>query len=209
MRKASTMQVESTYDNRFMVHNIELKIDNKIRHHLLEYASSAFERKSMRFAVTYKSVTILKELLGNVLTGVRTSVEDYGSILEDDLASNSEFIEHFEKLIREVPSDDFDYVDNYLFRLISPQVQIKSDVERNAAVILAARDIEMGIIDIVQVYGKSGKRIPVDVDTIVETRYSAVSKDIQLFTLFKKDLEGPEGRFFHKNGYGSDKESDI
>lgn len=68
----------------------------------------------MRFAVTYKSVTILKELLGNVLTGVRTSVEDYGSILEDDLASNSEFIEHFEKLIREVPSDDFDYVDNYL-----------------------------------------------------------------------------------------------
>lgn len=34
MRKASTMQVESTYDNRFMVHNIELKIDNKIRHHL-------------------------------------------------------------------------------------------------------------------------------------------------------------------------------
>ncbi|CAI6921342.1 ANM_collapsed_G0058440.mRNA.1.CDS.1 [Saccharomyces cerevisiae] len=25
----------------------------------------------------------------------------------------------------------------------------------------------------------------------------------------KKDLEGPEGRFFHKNGYGSDKESDI
>ncbi|CAI4847184.1 BAF_collapsed_G0057950.mRNA.1.CDS.1 [Saccharomyces cerevisiae] len=209
MRKASTMQVESTYDNRFMVHNIELKIDNKIRHHLLEYASSAFERKSMRFAVTYKSVTILKELLGNVLTGVRTSVEDYGSILEDGLASNSEFIEHFEKLIREVPSDDFDYVDNYLFRLISPQVQIKSDVERNAAVILAARDIEMGIIDIVQVYGKSGKRIPVDVDTIVETRYSAVSKDIQLFTLFKKDLEGPEGRFFHKNGYGSDKESDI
>ncbi|CAI7334594.1 CGH_1_collapsed_G0015310.mRNA.1.CDS.1 [Saccharomyces cerevisiae] len=43
------------------------------------------------------------EILGNVLTGVRTSVEDYGSILEDDLASNSEFIEHFEKLIREVP----------------------------------------------------------------------------------------------------------
>ena len=209
MRKASTMQVESTYDNRFMVHNIELKIDNKIRHHLLEYASSAFERKSMRFALTYKSVTILKELLGNVLTGVRTSIEDYGSMLEDDLASNSEFIEHFEKLIRDVPSDDFDYVDNYLFRLISPQVQIKSDVEKNAAVILAARDIEMGIIDIVQVYGKSGKRIPVDVDTIVETRYSAVSKDIQLFTLFKKDLEGPEGRFFHKNGYGSDKESDI
>ncbi|CAI7334680.1 CGH_1_collapsed_G0015320.mRNA.1.CDS.1 [Saccharomyces cerevisiae] len=65
----------------------------------------------------------------------------------------------------------------------------------------------MGIIDIVQVYGKSGKEFPVDVDTIVETRYSAVSKDIQLFTLFKKDLEGPEGRFFHKNGYGSDKDA--
>lgn len=209
MRKASTMQVESTYDNRFMVHNIELKIDNKIRHHLLEYASTAFERKSMRFSLTYKSVTILKELLGNVLTGIRTSIEDYGSMLEDDLASNSEFIERFEELIRDVPSDDFDYVDNYLFRLISPQVQIKSDVEKNAAVILAARDIEMGIIDIVQVYGRSGKRIPVDVDTIVETRYTAISKDIQLFTLFKKDLEGPEGRFFHKNGYGLDKESDI
>lgn len=202
MRRASTVQTDSTYDNRFIVHNIQFKINKAVRHHLFEYASNSFDRKSMQFFLTYKSVTILKELLNTALTDVKTSINDYGSLTGDDLVSNTEFIERFEELIREVPSDSFDFVDSYLFRLISPQLQFMSDLEPDTAVILAARDIEMGIIDITQVIGKSGKRVAMDVDTIVETRYCAVSKDIQLFTLFKEDVLGSAGHGFHKNGYG-------
>ncbi|QLL32087.1 hypothetical protein HG536_0C02560 [Torulaspora globosa] len=203
MRRASTLQEDSTYDNRFIVHNIQFKINKLIRHHLLEYASSSFERKSMQFFLTHKSIAILRELLNTTLADAKTSLDEYETLKNDDLLFSSEFANQFDKLIRQVPSDDFDFVDSYLIRLISPQLQFMSDVEPDTAVILAARDIEMGIIDIQQVIGKSGKRVPMDVNTIVETRYCAVSKDIQLFTLYKEDILSAGGYGFQRNGYGA------
>lgn len=209
MRRASTLQEDSSYDNRFIVHNIQFKINKAVRHHLLEYASNSFERKSMQFFLTHKSIAILKELLNTPLSDTKTSLDEYESLKNDDLVSNSEFTEKFDELVRQVPSDDFDFVDSYLIRLISPQLQFMSDVEPNTAVILSARDIEMGIIDIQQVIGKSGKRVPMDVDTIVETRYCAVSKDIQLFTLYKDDIVSGGGYGFHRNGYGMHEGYDL
>lgn len=207
MRQASSLQVNSTYDNRFIVHSIQFKINKIIRQHLFEYASNAFERKSMQFFLTYKSVMILKELLNTTIVDAKTSSSDFDSFGTDEGVSNAEFVQRFEELIREVPSDNFDFVDSYLFRLISPQLQFMSDVEPDSAVILAARDIEMGIIDIMQIIGKSGQRIPMDIDTIVETRYCAVSKDIQLFTLSKQDIISTGGKGFHQNGYGMHEDS--
>ncbi|QLQ82494.1 hypothetical protein HG537_0H02560 [Torulaspora globosa] len=209
MRKASTLQEDSSYDNRFIVHNIQFKINKLIRHHLLEYASNSFERKSMQFFLTHKSIAILKELLNTTLSDPKTSLDEYEALKNDDLLFSSEFANQFEKLIRQVPSDAFDFIDSYLIRLISPQLQFMSDVEPNTAVILAARDIEMGIIDIQQVIGKSGKRVPMDINTVVETRYCAVSKDIQLFTLYKEDILSAGGYGFQRNGYGRHEGSDL
>ena len=203
------IQHSSTYDNRFIIHNIQLRFDKKIRNHMLEYATNIAERTSMRYSLTYKSVTILKDLLKNVLESTKTTMDDGSSISDEDLISNVEFIEEFEELIREVPDANFDAVDNYLIRLISPQVQIRSPCEPNTTVILAARDIEVGIIDIVQVMNKEGRKIALDVDTVVETRYCAVSKDIQLFTLFKDDLIKSPIKGLHRNGYGTDRFSEF
>ncbi|CCD22625.1 Hob2p NDAI_0A04690 [Naumovozyma dairenensis CBS 421] len=208
MRRASTVQLESTFDNRFIIHNIQLKIDKKIRDHLLEYTTTMQERRSMEYAMTYKSMGILKKVLSNVLNHVKTSVEDPDSMGDDNDISNIEFIEQFEEIIREIPNESFDSVDNYLIRLISPQVQISSPCEPRATIILAARDVEVGIIDIIQVIGNSGKRIALDVDTVAETRYCAVSKDIQLFTLFQDDiLLSPINSLHWNNNYGADKNS--
>lgn len=209
MRRASTINVKSSYDNRFMIHNVQLRINKRIRDNLFEYASSSFERKSTQFFSTYKSVTIVKELLLNALFKAKTPIAEYGLLENKDFASNEEFIERFDELIRKVPSDNFDSIDSYLFQLISPQVQITSDIEPDTAVLLTATEVETGIIDVMQVMSKSGKTIEMDVNTIVESRYCAVSKDIQVFALFKKDLSRFEGSGFHNNRYGMDEDSGI
>lgn len=209
MREASTLKEESSYDNRFIVHNSQLKMNKTLRHLLFEYASNAFERKSMHFFLTYKSVTILKELLSSKISDIQTPADDHEALKGDSSISDAEFTERFETLVREVPSEDFDFFDSCLFRLISPQLQFLSDVEPDTAVILAARDIEVGIIDIMQIISKSGKRVPMDVDTVAETRYCAVSKDIQLFTLYKQDILSSKGNGFHRNGYGMQEGSEL
>ncbi|KAL3233834.1 hypothetical protein RNJ44_03874 [Nakaseomyces bracarensis] len=204
MRRNSTVDAISTYDNRFMLHNIHLKIDKSITHHLLQYAHNWVERKSMRFFMTYKSVCIVQELLRASLEGMKSRFQEFGGLSDLFQIANAEFIQRFDEFNREVSNDNYEAIDSFLIRLISPQVQIRSDCEINDALILSARDIETGIIDINQVYGENGKQLPTDVDTIVETRYCVISKDLQLFTLFKDDLikHGTSG--FKSDGYGAD-----
>jgi len=209
MRRASTVQIQSTYDNRFMVHNIQLKVDKTIRDLLLEYASKVFERRTVSYAITYNSIKIFKELLSNVLTTVKTHLGDMGIFDDEETISNREFIKRFDELVKDVPDDRFEATDRYLFRLISPQIQITSELEPNTTVLVSARDIEVGIIDINQVMRKSGKMLAMDLNTAVETRYCAIAKDLQLITLYKEKLLNSETRFFHKNGYGMDAWSDF
>ncbi len=121
----------------------------------------------MRFFMTYKSICIVEELLKLSLKGTKSRFQEYGSLSEFFKTSNAEFIEQFDRLNREVSNDSYEAIDSFLFRLVSPQVQIRSDCEPNDALILSARDIEVGIIDINQIYGENGKRLPTDVDTIV------------------------------------------
>lgn len=204
MRKNSTVDAISTYDNRFMLHNIHLKLDKAITHHLIQYAHNWVERKSMRFFMTYKSVCIVQELLKSTLEGLKSRFHEFGTLSDLFQIDNAEFIQRFDEINREVSSDSYESIDSFLIRLISPQVQIRSDCEMNDALILSARDIETGIIDINQVYGENGKRLPTDVDTIVETRYCVVSKDLQLFTLFKDELVKHGSSGFKSDGYGSD-----
>ncbi|KAI8399626.1 Golgi-body localization protein domain [Nakaseomyces glabratus] len=207
MRKNSSVNAVSSYDNRFMLHNIHLKINKSITHHLLDYIHNWYERKSMRFFMTYKSICIVEELLKLSLKGTKSRFQEYGSLSEFFKTSNAEFIEQFDRLNREVSNDSYEAIDSFLFRLVSPQVQIRSDCEPNDALILSARDIEVGIIDINQIYGENGKRLPTDVDTIVETRYCVVSKDLQLFALFKNDLIKHGARGFKSHGYGLEENS--
>ncbi|KAG0666981.1 hypothetical protein C6P45_000153 [Maudiozyma exigua] len=209
MRRASTVQIDSTYDNRFMVHNIQLKIDKNIRDLLLEYASKVFERRTVSYAITYNSIKIFKELLSNAISNVKTHMGDFGIFDDDITISNREFIRRFDDLVKDVPDDRFDAIDRYLFRLISPQIQITSELERDTTVLVSARDIEIGIIDILQVMRKSGKMLAMDLNTVVETRYCAIAKDLQLITLYKEQLLNSETKFFHKNGYGMDAWSDF
>lgn len=201
MRRESSLQMDSSYDNRFFVHNIQFKVNKKVHHSLIEYFTSAFERKSMQFFLTYKSVNLLNELLNAAISNNDSSMSqdtpDLGTMI-----SNSEFMERFGQLIREVPNELFDYLDSYLVRLISPQIQVMSENEPNVAALLTARDIEVGIIDVIQALDESGDRMVMDVNTIVETRICVISKDIQVFTLLKNDVLANKGEGLHRNGYG-------
>ncbi|CCE63036.1 hypothetical protein TPHA_0D04030 [Tetrapisispora phaffii CBS 4417] len=188
MRRGSTIEAKSTYDNRFMIHNVTIKIDNDIKNHLLEYASSSSERRSTQFYCTYKSVTIVKELLDNFFANTIPAITEYGLLNNDETCTSTEFIERFDELTHKLPNENYDSIDSYLIQLISPQVQITSECEPDTALLITATEIETGIIDVMQIMSKSGKIIDADVNTIVESRYCSVSKELQVFTLFKKDI---------------------
>lgn len=199
MRRASNVDAESSYNNRFIIHNLQLKVDKKIRHHLYEYMTSISQRKAMAYFVTHKSIKILEELLSSGMNSSQTEPKSHDELDEADYIGTTKFLEEFDEIMRDIPDEKYDTLDSYLFRFISPQAQFTSGREPDSAIILSARDIEVGIVDLYQVYGKAGVKIPIDIGTNVETRVGTVAKDLQIFTFFKEDLYGYDMMGFHLN----------
>lgn len=207
MRRVSHSTSKSSYDNRFMAHNVQLCINKVICDHLMEYTNAIFEKKSTHFFMQYKSIDILKTLLESSLYNVKSTMSEFGLMTDEEKSSNSEFIHNYENLVREVPNNKFKTVESYLFQFISPQIQITSPQERDIALILVSRDIDVEMIDLQEVMDKSGKKLVTDVTTIVETRYCSTLKDIQLFTIRKDDLKKSNIIKFKTNGYGMKRHS--
>lgn len=209
MRRGSSANVKSSFDNRFMIHNVLLKINKDTRDNLLNYASNVFERRKTQYFLTHKAVTLLDELLKNTLKKKIISNTELDAMIEEDLVSNSEFMQRFEELIREVPSKGFKAFDNYLIKLISPQIQITSNVESNKAILITSRDIEMGIIDVNQVETSYGDTMPLDMESLMETRYCTTLTDAHFFVFDKEIISGRNALGFTINGYGMDEGSEF
>ena len=184
-------------------------IRDSTRDNLLNYASNVFERRKTQYFLTHKAVTLLDELLKNTLKKKIISNTELDAMIEEDLVSNSEFMQRFEELIREVPSKGFKAFDNYLIKLISPQIQITSNVESNKAILITSRDIEMGIIDVNQVETSYGDTMPLDMESLMETRYCTTLTDAHFFVFDKEIISGRNALGFTINGYGMDEGSEF
>lgn len=203
MREVSSAFVKSSFNNRFIIHNILLKINKNTRDHLMSYALNMFNRKKTKFFRAYKAVALLDELLKSKFDkpgGLSESSTDFFTV--EDLVSNSELMERFDDIIREVPGEDFEAFDNYQVKLVSPQIQITSETESEKAILVTARDIEISIIDINQVASSKGKSIPLDFNTLVETRYCTKLNEAHFFIFGKEEISRDNALGFCLNGYG-------
>lgn len=190
---------ESSFDNRFIFHNVLIKIDKSIRDHLLDYITSIAIRTQYQFFITHKAMMIFDELLKNRF---RKSFIAEPQLSQDSCSSslsNKELLEMFEDFIREV-SDGFEAFDNYSIRLLSPQLQITSDVEPEKAIVVVSRDVEISIIDVHTTLEIKAEHL--GVNTLMETRYCFNIADSQFFILDRLETSEWPQMMAHSNTYG-------
>ncbi|CAR23280.1 Hob2p [Lachancea thermotolerans CBS 6340] len=209
MRKVTSAFVKSSFDNRFIIHNMLLKVNNKTRDLLLNYAFNVFSRKKSSFFQTYKAVALLDELLKNRLWNTSSRAKDSAGFftLEDNL-SNADLLERCDEIIREVFEDGFKTFDNYQIKFVSPQIQVTSEAVPRKCILVTARDIETSIVDVNQLL-ETNQNVPLDVNSLVETRYCAKLNEAHFLIFDKCEIAIDDGLGFQTNGYGMDTNSSF
>ncbi|CEP60584.1 Hob2p LALA0_S01e14246g [Lachancea lanzarotensis] len=208
MRKATSAFVKSSFDNRFIFHNILLKVNNKTRDMLLDYVFNVLNRKKSSFFQTYKSVALLEELLKVKLWNMPSarSKKGFDALLEDTL-SNADLFERCDDIIRQVSEDGLEACDTYQVKFVLPQIQVTSEEVSQKCILITARDVETSIVEINQVPFSSGHNAPVDVNSLVETRFATKLNEAHFFIFDRTDLSSDNGLGFEMNGYGVDSKS--
>ncbi|CDO93938.1 unnamed protein product [Kluyveromyces dobzhanskii CBS 2104] len=199
LKQFGDLNNESSFDNRFVFHNVLIKIDKNIRDHLINYINSIATRRQYQFFITHKAIILLDELLKNRFQKTFIMEPELSPDSECSSMSNKELLEVFQDFIREV-SEGFSAFDNYSIRLISPQVQITSHTEPSDAILIVSRDIELSIIDVHTTPEIKGESL--SVNSLMETRYSFNFADSQFFILDKLDTRQWDHIVSHSNAYG-------
>lgn len=188
---------KSTFDNKFVIHNIKLEVNELSKKLLLNYVKKMEERKATSFYDSYEALNILKDMVEyrdefdesvrtNAFEGTRK--ESYNRELDYhvklDSLENSECIKNFDEIIRCVADINFFSSDNMVLKFIMPQIQLSSSSAPDWATMVLANEIEVGIIDILQ--GRDSALTVKSADNLRETRICMLLSEVKMFTLDKQ-----------------------
>lgn len=210
---------DSSFINRFIVHNLQLKWNNEVRNSVSHYLARVGDRRSNAYYVTRRAVRYLEELTEKHANNSRTSDEDsdipvdFGAILRELNSDNATQDPHFSNMLDDVNDhlSEFDHKlgytegnysaeEKYLVRLTSPQIQLISDINPDSAVLVTSENIQLKIIEIVDNEIAEG-----DQSRLLESRYGVFLQDAQFYALSFDDVKSNAMLYFTHNTYGCGK----
>ncbi|CAK7904066.1 protein YPR117W [[Candida] anglica] len=198
MQELSLMNQGATqYHNRFIIHNMQLQWNNKIRDLVVAYVQRVSDRKSAVYYLSKQAV----ELVENLIREEKLQEErDEQESMNDKQSAHSTFSTHqghtscrsgeevissFEEEISRV-AEDYEAERNYLVKLIHPQIQLTNTSDKNSCMLINSRDLELRVLSV----NKQGvHELISDNDIIaglIETRYGVLFQDSHVF-VFQKD----------------------
>lgn len=189
MREVATMNSgASDFHSRFIFHNLQLRWDNNLRDHFMDYIQKVSDRKSQVYFMSKKAVDLVEGVLKEQDLSDANSTKEEAAEDDDGFGHKSaeEVIDGFEEVLSEIDDHTQECENKYLLKLIHPQIQLISNKDPNSCVIIASKDVELRNVDINlkgmnDIISESTKAF-----STVESRYGALFKDAHMF-VFKKD----------------------
>lgn len=193
----------SDYHNRFLIHNLQLKWNNKIRDMFIEYLLFVGDAKTSRFAMTRKAVDLVESLLKNAFqeTDDKSDRNYATTLLEEEINkyfnSGDNVLDGFDEYLENVEADNQELEFKYLIKLIRPQVQMVSEADVTSCILETSRHIEMRILCVNLAGTNDIISEGAEEMSLVETRYGVLFEDSHFFAFNKKKFpdhsENPYG----------------
>lgn len=208
VERIASFRSSSKFSNRFIFHNVLFKWNNAVRDAVYRYVHRMEYERKLRYYSTRKAVKYMEDFIGEDLSEVvRTVGEKVDEFFKNEKMQDSSSCEDrittfFEDLHKHIGKKSHCAHDAYLFRFISPQLQLISDANPDQALVIASRNIE---IRIVTIYDKEiGED---DMSRDIENRYGVVFDEAQFFVLKKQDVVNKAVLLFSGITYGTGKNS--
>ncbi|KAI9820991.1 MAG: hypothetical protein M1832_003463 [Thelocarpon impressellum] len=215
----------SDFNNRFIVHNVQLKWNNSLRNIILRYIHQVSQRRGFIYYMSRRAVKFILDIVeeqnrskhpsqeppsrehdkmkpadasSNADNGTEGNVQDR---IEQLLGDAKKFVHADDPLSEEkgagesgkdrAATDDpgehialeFTPQNSYHVRLIAPQIQLQSEKNPTAAVLVTAKGMQLKVIQIMD-----KDRVTDDVSGLVQRRFSMDMDSVQFFVSTRKSF---------------------
>ncbi|KAJ5239269.1 hypothetical protein N7468_003888 [Penicillium chermesinum] len=222
---AANDEFNSGFNNRFMIHNVQLKWNNSLRNIILRYSHQVSQRRGFVYYMSRRAVKFILDIVEEQNKNKRKNpkvsksqtrsdnddenVEDrieqllndakrYVNAEESDQAaeSSNQTPEHSDDSSENI-APEFTPQNSYHLRLIAPQIQLLSEKNKKAVVLVAARSMELKVVSIMD-----KERVTDDVSGLVQRRFTLDMDGAQFFVATQKNLMA-NLQFYAGNKYGN------
>lgn len=175
-RRARLLNKEaSEFHNRFIVHNLQLKWNNRIKNLFMTYTQLSSDKKSEAYFMSKKAVDLVENVINSVPDEIKlpSLEEEYCT----EQKSGEEIINDFDDYLDDVDNENEEAEHKFLFKLVHPQIQLTTQKDPDSAALLISKDVELRVIS-VNVKGIN-KLINADTDVagVIESRYGSLFND--------------------------------
>ncbi|KAH7132270.1 mitochondrial protein from FMP27-domain-containing protein [Dendryphion nanum] len=217
----------SDFNNRFIIHNVHLKWNNSLRNIILRYIHQVSQRRGFVYYMSRRAVKFILDIVdeqnrsrqpsgsgtGNQTTPMSPQEDDEISVhdrVQQLLNDGKKFVnaddpDHAEgsKASQKTNTGDdiaVDYVaqNTYIVRLIAPQIQLQSEKNVKAAVLVTAKGMQLKVVQIMD-----KDRVMDEVSGLVQRRFSAAMDSLQIFVSHAKSLNPDNIHMYSGSTYGA------
>ncbi|KAF2797992.1 hypothetical protein K505DRAFT_234215 [Melanomma pulvis-pyrius CBS 109.77] len=217
----------SDFNNRFIIHNIHLKWSNSLRNIILRYIHQVSQRRGFVYYMSRRAVKFILDIVDEQnksrqpsTTGVDVNFSGPMSPQEDDELSIHDRVQ---QLLADgkkfVNANDPDYAEGskpshihagddiavnyipqntYIVRLIAPQIQMQSEKNTKAAVLVTAKGMQLKVLQIMD-----KDRVMDEVSGLVQRRFSAAMDSLQIFVTNAKTFSPEDIHMYSGSTYGT------
>lgn len=222
----------SDFNNRFVIHNMQLKWNNLLRNIILRYIHQVSQRRGFVYYLSRRAVKFIldiveeqskqktakpssepsiKEAPPNSESSHSSAYQDVQDRIAEILADGKKFVSADDPTARRQEASqrvstenldsnighDFLPQNSYHLRLIAPQIQLQSDKNPKAVVLVTAKGMEGKVIEVMD-----KDRIYDEVSGLVQRRFSVEMDSTQFFVTHQKWFSSQLLSMYSGNHYG-------
>ncbi|KAK5167696.1 Protein SABRE [Saxophila tyrrhenica] len=225
----------SDFNNRFIVHNAQIKWNNSLRNIILRYIHQVSQRRGFVYYMSRRAVKFILDVIDerkkteDVATPTRKKsvATEQGPMSPDSIDDESTIQDRIDQLLKDGrsfvnaedqadtndvenvpdaagagPTDDiaveYTPLNTYHFRLIAPQIQLQSEKNSKAAVLVTAKGMQLKVVQIMD-----KDRVSDDVSGLVQRRFRAAADSLQMFVTTTKTFTTEHLHMYSANRYGA------
>lgn len=215
----------SDFNNRFIIHNVHLKWNNSLRNIILRYIHQVSQRRGFVYYMSRRAVKFILDIVEEqdkmrktsatpgpehrpmepqedeeqtIESQIQQLLEDGKKFVEADNAEQDREKSGAANTAEEDVSVDYLAQNAYIVRLIAPQIQLQSEKNTKAAVLVTAKGMQLKVIQIMD-----KDRVMDDVSGLVQRRFTASMDSLQIFVTNSKVFSSEDLHMYSGSTYGA------
>lgn len=220
----------SDFNNRFVIHNMQLKWNNMLRNIILRYIHQVSQRRGFVYYLSRRAVKFILDIVeeqnkakaGRPTPNTQTNTSDESNNQDDNgniqeveerinelLADGKNFVKADDKVHETAQRVSVDNLDSniaheftpqnsYHLRLIAPQIQLQSEKNKKAVVLVTGKGMELKVVEVMD-----KDRIFDDVSGLVQRRFSVEMDSTQFFVTHQKWFSSQLLSMYSGSHYGT------